>query len=392
MSEQSFSGGVYTEHRCYCGKYMGMRYSGIICDRCGGEVIERNGLVRYIHELRLAGAELLYRRIFGDEENEAEVFLPISAFALREVIINSLEPKEIAVLGERYGLFSDSALDLEFTNLRLDISEAQVKEIEAAAMRKLRHPSPARKLKDYIHYKDADSHNGETQASDMTDSHEDLQLLYKQHKERYDRFVQENIARGNSSNTSELFSYLCFNLLLGPVDADVAENAVRELNKKDFLSRGDADKIKMVLKQCGYRFANRADWICENRTRFAETNSEIGIVSLVHGLRSMNPVDARNLLVNNVKGLGMKAASHFLRGLGLSNNELAILDVYILEWLDKFGVVEHLPRDPRGRIRHPTNGQYLRYEKLMKDWNNSRVHIPLDILDLLLWERGRGDI
>ncbi|MFC2001215.1 sigma factor-like helix-turn-helix DNA-binding protein [Chloroflexota bacterium] len=382
--------GDYTEFRCLCGKYRGKKYLEIgCCDRCGAKVTVRTGLVTYLSEMHREGTDLLYKRIFNDDEIEVSDTV---GYALREILTEALEPIEFVVMSEIYGLFAGDGRGFDEMGKMLNISANQVSQIETEALIKLRHPSHARKLKDYIYDKDAASHKRELMADDTADSGKDLQPLYIQHKERYDRFIQENIARGHCANTSELFSYLCFNLLLGPVNADVAESTVKELISKNFLFQGNADKIKIVLKQCGYRFTNRADWICENRTRFADTNSEIGIVSLVNGLRSMNPIDARDLLVNNVKGLGMKAASHFLRGLGLSNNELAILDVYILESLEEFGVAQHLPRDRKGKIKHPTNNQYLRYEKLMKDWNTSIVHIPLDILDIMLWERGRGDI
>ncbi|MFC1865157.1 sigma factor-like helix-turn-helix DNA-binding protein [Chloroflexota bacterium] len=380
----------YSEFRCLCGKYRGKKYSEIgCCDRCGGNVIERVGLALYLSEMHKEGIGLLYKTIFNDDE--IEVF-DNKGYVLREILANALEPIEFVVISEIYGLFADAVRDFDEIGKILNISENRVSQIETEVLRKLRHPSHAKKLKDYIHDKDADSHKCAPEADYTADSGKDLQSLYIKHKDKYDTFIQKNIARGHCTSTSELFSYLCFNLLLGPVNADVAENTVKEMMKNNILFQGDTDNIKIVLKQCGYRFTNRADWICENRRRFADTNGEIGIVSLVHGLRSMNPIDARDLLVNNVKGLGMKAASHFLRGLGFSNNELAILDVYILESLEEFGVVHHLPRDLKGNIKRPTNNQYLRYEKLMKDWNTTIVHIPLDILDILLWERGRGDI
>src|SRR4030042_4399219 len=36
-----FSEGIFgptKDYRCYCGKYRGVRYKGIVCDRCGVEI------------------------------------------------------------------------------------------------------------------------------------------------------------------------------------------------------------------------------------------------------------------------------------------------------------------------------------------------------------------
>lgn len=223
--------------------------------------------------------------------------------------------------------------------------------------------------------------------TDVQRLYDELQVLYREHKQRYGRFMEENIARGKSDNAKELFSHLCYNLLLARVDAGVALDAITYLKENKVLFNGSSRAIEAALAGLGYRFPNRADWICENRARFFEDGCEIGIVTLVHGLSSMHPADARNYLADNIKGLGMKAASHFLRGLGLSYNELAILDTYILGWLAKFRAIEE-----NEATESLTKKRYLDIERRMKEWNNSEVHIPLDILDLLLWEMGRGDI
>ena len=75
----------------------------------------------------------------------------------------------------------------------------------------------------------------------------------------------------------------------------------------------------------------------------------------------------------------MKTASHFLRGLGFSHNQLAILDVHILDWLVRFGVIDEVPK-------YLSNKKYLEIERRMKDWQSKEVpHIPLDALGEVLW-------
>ena len=212
----------------------------------------------------------------------------------------------------------------------------------------------------------------------------ELQKLYRRNKQRYNRFLEQAVDRGKSNDAKELFSHLSYNLLLARVNADVAVDSTEYLAKGGLLFSGNMPQIESALRLIGYRFPNRAVWICDNRERFFESHREIGIVTLVHRLSAMHPIDARNILAGGVEGMDMKAASHFLRGLGLSHNELAILDVYILEWLLKFNVIDEVPK-------YLSKNEYLVIERKMKYWNNHNIHIPLDVFDLLLWELGRGD-
>jgi DNA-directed RNA polymerase subunit beta' len=38
--------GPVKDYECYCGKYKRIRYKGIVCDRCGVEVTEKEGAPR----------------------------------------------------------------------------------------------------------------------------------------------------------------------------------------------------------------------------------------------------------------------------------------------------------------------------------------------------------
>jgi N-glycosylase/DNA lyase len=92
----------------------------------------------------------------------------------------------------------------------------------------------------------------------------------------------------------------------------------------------------------------------------------------------------REWLVKNVKGIGMKEAGHFIRNMGLSNNQLAILDVHILKNLKEFGIIEKIPKSL-------TKKEYLKIEDRMREFSK-KIGIPLDELDLLLWSKETGFI
>ncbi len=69
--------------------------------------------------------------------------------SLREVL-KSLEPREAEVLEMRFGLSGEPPKTLEEVGGRFHVTRERIRQIEAKALRKLRHPSRRRALKDYL--------------------------------------------------------------------------------------------------------------------------------------------------------------------------------------------------------------------------------------------------
>ena len=101
--------------------------------------------------------------IGGEDESHLEDFIPdedapapaeaASYMLLRDQlndVIDSLSPREARVLKLRFGLEDGRARTLEEVGQEFDVTRERIRQIEAKALRKLRHPSRSKKLKDYL--------------------------------------------------------------------------------------------------------------------------------------------------------------------------------------------------------------------------------------------------
>ena len=67
-----------------------------------------------------------------------------------EEVMNTLTPREAKVLKLRFGLEDGKARTLEEVGKEFMVTRERIRQIEAKALRKLRHPSRSRKLKDFL--------------------------------------------------------------------------------------------------------------------------------------------------------------------------------------------------------------------------------------------------
>ncbi len=92
----------------------------------------------------------------GDFIPDEEVPAPVEAAAfsmLKEQLIevlDTLTDREQKVLKLRFGLEDGRARTLEEVGKQFDVTRERIRQIEAKALRKLRHPSRSKKLKDYL--------------------------------------------------------------------------------------------------------------------------------------------------------------------------------------------------------------------------------------------------
>jgi len=94
--------------------------------------------------------------VLGDFIEDADALAPAEAVTqnmLKEQIqdiLLSLPPREVRILQLRYGLVDGESYTLEEVGKKLGVTRERVRQIEAQALSRLRHPTHSRRLKDYL--------------------------------------------------------------------------------------------------------------------------------------------------------------------------------------------------------------------------------------------------
>jgi len=172
------------------------------------------------------------------------------------------------------------------------------------------------------------------------------------------------------------FTELVFCLLTAYSSAERGQICVDALCDCDALLHGSLSVVAETLRCQGHRFAERrAEYIVEAR-RLAPD-----LKGIIQGFGATKA--AREWLVKNVKGLGWKEASHFLRNVGYL--DVAIIDRHILSNLRDYGLVSD--EGSKGL----TKKRYLKYERILGEVAK-RVGMSLGELDLYLWYRKTGKV
>lgn len=92
----------------------------------------------------------------GDFIEDEEAPAPAEAASYRllkeqlEEVLDTLTPREEKVLRLRFGLDDGRSRTLEEVGQQFGVTRERIRQIEAKALRKLRHPSRSKKLKDYL--------------------------------------------------------------------------------------------------------------------------------------------------------------------------------------------------------------------------------------------------
>ena len=67
-----------------------------------------------------------------------------------ERLLSTLHPREEKVLRRRFGIGGDEDSTLEEVGVEFEVTRERIRQIEAKALRKLRHPSRSKRLRPYL--------------------------------------------------------------------------------------------------------------------------------------------------------------------------------------------------------------------------------------------------
>ncbi len=147
-------------------------------------------------------------------------------------------------------------------------------------------------------------------------------------------------------------------------------SALSGLKFQKLLERGFND-IEEKLKISGVRFYKRkSEYIKKALENF----------DVVEKALRFDSVSARKRLLE-IKGLGFKEASHFLRNIG--RKDVAIIDRHILRWLLENLYIDEVP--------NLTPKMYLKIEKILRDIAEEKK-LTIAELDLIIWSERTGMI
>lgn len=178
----------------------------------------------------------------------------------------------------------------------------------------------------------------------------------------------------NRASDRRWFSELSFCILTANCSAELVMEIQEELGSKGFIEL-DYESLRDELHEMGYRFYRiRAEYIVEAREYADKIKKVVTNFS--------NQKKAREWLTENVKGLGYKEGSHFLRNVGYKG--LAILDRHILRILNEHEVIDEIPETL-------TKSKYLSIEDRAENLSK-KADLPPGELDLYLWYMATGEV
>jgi len=206
---------------------------------------------------------------------------------------------------------------------------------------------------------------------------EEIMNYYVSKKEKIDNFL--NTVRNNYHDKNKVLFELMFCISVPQSKAPICRSCLEGLVKNRVLI--EADKKKLASALIGIRFNN-------NKAKYmilARDNFNV-IFNKIYDLKDEHD-ELRIWIVQNVKGIGMKEASHFLRNIGLGE-ELAIFDIHVLRTMQEMQLIK-----TDKKITATTERRYLEYEKMFQNLAKKHGLKPAQ-LDIAIWlmRSGNNDI
>jgi len=206
---------------------------------------------------------------------------------------------------------------------------------------------------------------------------EDLKLYIQENKEEAVDHCESIFDLANYSDEA-LFYSLIFCLLVPAGNARRAVHGVHILKNSNYANVSIDDLTLYNLLRSYVRFPKQKVSRVINFKR--ESKAIIRWLRINYSV--LDSTTLRQELSSRVPGLGYKAASHFLRNIGIT--DLAIIDVHILKYREYYmpqGKRTFLPTSPK---------KYLELEKYFRHWS---IFLGLTVahLDWIIWCKESGN-
>lgn len=209
---------------------------------------------------------------------------------------------------------------------------------------------------------------------------DELKVIYDEIKPQIQNRLEEFRQTWKNSDDKGIFIELAFCVLTPQSKALNAWSAITKLTENNLLFEGQAEEIAEYLNVV--RFKNtKAQNLVKLREEMKNDKGEFITKQLFASMK--DSFERREWIVKNVKGMGWKEASHFLRNVGFGD-DLAILDRHILRNMQRLNVIEEIPKTI-------TPKAYLDMENRLRNYVKT-IDIPMDEMDLLLWYKEAGEI
>jgi N-glycosylase/DNA lyase len=175
----------------------------------------------------------------------------------------------------------------------------------------------------------------------------------------------------NRNSNEDLFKELCFCILTANFSAERSIK-IQEKLSTSFLDNSETE-LAVKLKNMGHRFPNaRAKYISES----INCKNELSKAIKFHDFKKL-----RDWFVINVKGLGYKEASHFLRNIGF--DDFAIIDFHIIDLLVDYDIIS--------KPKYLSKKKYFEIENILRNIAD-KTNLSLAELDLYLWYMETGKV
>ncbi|MFP4524613.1 MAG: N-glycosylase/DNA lyase [Candidatus Woesearchaeota archaeon] len=185
----------------------------------------------------------------------------------------------------------------------------------------------------------------------------------------------ESFRSFEDKDEEDWFSELCFCLLAANAKGTTAAKIQEELGKDKLLTLTQP-ALAQAIQSHGHRFHNtKASYI-------AEARKHGDLKQTIKEKTAEDVKEARDWLARNVKGLGMKEASHYLRNTG--HDGVAIIDRHVKALMEEHG---HVRAD--GKALTPK--RYLALEKTFARLA-AEAGMTIAEFDLYCWRLKAGTV